>query len=200
MCMPGTYVATYYVCIHVLLFIQLCDEDSVEYIEPVYPVTLPTTPPTSTTNDSGSGGSPETEIVSTHIQPTSTIVSDATSQVDSVGKVTVDVASETTIQPTPTLNPTSTPEVTCRKLHGELLSVNNYRVMFEYDLPAPRVNDLYHLLESVKEVDKNFDLNKMKPFFKGPVKGFDYYGLNKNAIMMVRWCYICQLTSMVTNK
>ena len=153
-----------------------------EYIEPSYPVTLPTQPPTTpATEELGSGGSPGTEIVPENIQPTTTTTTGGaeTSQIESSGEMTMEVGPVTTNQP-------ATTTTTCSKLRGDLLPVNNYLIMFQHDLPAPRMNEVYDLLDSVKEVDDNFDPTKMKVIFRGPVKGFYYNGLNKEAIMKVR--------------
>lgn len=148
--------------------------ESVEYIEPSYPVTLPTQPSTPTTiDDAGSGDSSGTEIVPDNIQPTTTTNGATASQTDSSGKSTIEV----------TTTPTT---ITCSKLRGELLPVNNYLIMFQRDLPHPRINELYDLLKSVKEADEQFDLNKMKVISRGAVKGFYYDGLNKETVMMVR--------------
>lgn len=155
-----------------------------EYIEPSYPVTLPTQSPTTpTTEDGGSGDSPSSEIVPDNIQPTSTTV---TSQTDDSGKISTEVVPVTTNLLTPTvelITPTTT--VTCNKLRGKFLPSSKYLIMFQYNLPPPRMNELYNLLKSIGEVDNNFDLNEMKPVFQGPIKGFYYNGLNKEAIMKV---------------
>ena len=157
-----------------------------EYIEPSYPVTLPTQSPTAPAivdAGSGSGDSNGIEVVPENIQPTTTTIEAVTSQADSSVKVTP----VTTNQPMPTtVDPTVPTTVTCSKLRGDLLSVNNYLVMFQHDLPSPRMNELYALLKSIKEVDLSFDMNEMKPIFRGPVKGFYYNGLRREAIMMVR--------------
>ena len=152
-----------------------------EYIEPSYPVTLPTrSPPTeSATEAIGSGDSSVSEVIPDIIQPTTITGGVITSQIDS----SVEVIPQTTNQPMATSVPTT---VTCNKLRGDLLPVNNYLVMFQHDLPAPRMNDLYDLLRCIKEVDDKFNMNEMKPIFRGPVKGFYYNGLNREAIMKVR--------------
>lgn len=157
-----------------------------EYVEPSYRVTLPTQPPTTpTTEETGSGASPGTEVVPENVQPTTTTITGGveTSQVDGSGDMTEVVPATTS---NPAVNPTSITTVTCTKLRGDLLPVNDYLVMFQHDLPAPRMNELYNLLESLKKVDENFDNSKMKVIFRGPVKGFYYNGLNREAIMMVR--------------
>ena len=155
-----------------------------EYIEPSYPVTLPTQSPTApATEVTGSGDSPDIEVVPHNIQPTTTTGGVVTSQTDSSVKVTP----VTTNQPMPTTVDQTVPTiVTCRKLRGDLLPINNYLVMFQHDLPSLRMNELYDLLNCIKKVDDNFDTNKMKPIFRGPVKGFYYNGLNREAIMKVR--------------
>lgn len=151
-----------------------------EYIEPSYPVTLPTQSPTAPATEAmGSGDSSSSEVVPDIIQPSTTTGGIVTSQIDS----SVGVIPETTNQPIPTAVPTT---VTCNKLHGDLLPVNNYLVMFQYNLPELRIKELYDLLKCIKEVDDKFDTSEMKPIFRGPVKGFYYNGLNREAIMKVR--------------
>ena len=155
-----------------------------DYIEPVGRVTLPTQPPTTPTEEIGSGASPGTEVVPENVQPTTTTTGGAeTSQVDGSGDMTEVVPVATSY---PTVDPTAPTTVTCTKLRGDLLPVNDYLIMFQHDLPAPRMNELYNLLESIKKVDENFDNSKMKVIFRGPVKGFYYNGLNREAIMKVR--------------
>lgn len=136
----------------------LCDKDSVEYIEPAYPVTLPTQPSTTPpTEEIGSGGS---EIVPDNIQPTTTTTDGTGTQ--------------------PTVAPA------CSKLRGDLLPVNNYLIMFQPNLPPAKLNDLHDLLDIVKGVDKTFDIKKIRVIFQGPVKGFYYNGLSKEAT--VKFC------------
>ena len=156
-----------------------------EYIEPSYRVTLPTQPPTTpTTEEIGSGASPGTETVPDNIQPTTTTTGEAeTSQVDGSGEIT-EVVPVTTTHSTDV--PTVPTTMTCTKLRGDLLTVNDYLIMFQHDLPPPRMNELYDLLKCIKKVDENFDQSKMKVIFRGPVKGFYYSGLNREAIMKVR--------------
>ena len=155
-----------------------------EYIEPSYPITIPTQSPTAPATEAiGSGDSPSNGVVPDIIQPSTTTGGVVTSQTDS----SVEVTSVTTNQPTPTVVAEDVPTtVTCSKLRGDLLPVNNYLVMFQHDIPAPRMKDLSDLLKCIKEVDDNFNMNEMKPIFRGPVKGFYYNGLNREAIMKVR--------------
>jgi len=152
----------------------------VEYIEPSYPITLPTQPPTTpTTDDAGSGGSPSTEVVPDMVQPTSTTDGIVTPQAEGSGEISTEVVPVTTNLPTPTVESTTpTTVVTCNKMRGKISPSSNCLIMFQYDLPPPRMNELYDLLS-------NFDSNKIKPIFRGAVKGFYYVGLNKEAIMKV---------------
>lgn len=121
-------------------------------------MTLPTQPSTTPpTEEIGSGGS---EIIPDNIQPTTTTTTDGTGT-----------------------QPTVTPA--CSKLRGDLLPVNNYLIMFQPNLPPAKMNDLHDLLDIVKEVDKTFDIKKIRVIFQGPVKGFYYDGLNKEAILKV---------------
>ncbi|XP_065911090.1 uncharacterized protein [Dysidea avara] len=184
----------------------LCDQDLVDYIEPSYAITLPTTQPTTATpstpvTDDGSG-SPSTDGSTTVVTP---ITTDSTSQPVSTVRVgttvtdgtTEEYGSGTTITPVTTDPPTTTtttapvttdvtPPVKCGKMRGgALLKTNDYLIMFQYNIPAPRMNELYELLTSIQALDNTFKLNKMKTIFKGPIKGFYYDGLGELAVTML---------------
>ena len=175
-----------------------------DYIEPSYAITLPTTQPTTATpstpvtEDDGSG-SPSTDGSVTPIttdstsQPVSTVrvgttVTDGTTEEYGSGTTITPVTTDppTTTTTTAPVTTDVTPPVKCGKMRGgALLKTNDYLIMFQYNIPAPRMNELYELLTSIQALDNTFKLNKMKTIFKGPVKGFYYDGLGELAVTMV---------------
>lgn len=168
----------------------MCEKKEVIYIEPNYPVTIQPTDPdkttTATTDENGSGGPTTITVVPDGSSPsTKTVTTDA--RVDDLGS---GLGSGATVYPSTTDPPTTIPPIatTCTKLRGgELLPSNNYLIMFYYienSLGNAR-ESLYNLIDSIKKVDPNFDMSKVKPFDKGNRRGFYYDGLSKQAVMKV---------------
>jgi len=98
------------------------------------------------------------------------------------------VTPETTNPPiTATTTVPVKPLVKCGKIRGgALLKLNDYLIMFQYDIPAPQMNKLYTLLKLVQTLDSTFHMDKMRTIFRGPVKGFYYDGLGELAVITVR--------------
>lgn len=162
-----------------------------EYIEPSYPITLPTEPTTATATTPSTYVTEEDDDDAT-TQPIGTTTDDgdhySSGDYYSSGDHETGITPQTT-GTTPTM-PTTTevvsPSEQCDKIRGGVLAkFNDYFVMFQYDIPPPRMNDLYNLLKLIESLDKSFSMLKMTPFFKGPEKGFYYNQLGKQAVMKV---------------
>ena len=164
----------------------------VDYIEPSYVITLPTTQPTTVTSripvteDDGSG---------TPVTTDNGVIIPITTGGITKPKTTTTVTPVTTDPPTTTTTTTTsapvttdvTPPVKCNKMRGgSLLKTNDYLVMFQYELPEIRVEEIYILLKSIQTLDSTFSWSKIKEFFDIKIKGFYYDGLSELAAMMVR--------------
>jgi len=139
------------------VILQICQNPHVKYIDPVKSLI-----PLTDNSEDGSGTlvTPETTT-----QPTTVTTNPPT---------------------TATTNAPVTPSVKCGKMRGgALLKLNDYLIMFQYDIPPPQMNKLYTLLNLIQTLDSTFHLDKMRVIFRGPIKGFYYDGLGELAVMKV---------------
>lgn len=160
----------------------MCENDKVDYLEPnrqitISPVVTDEPDPATTdgpATDSGSGSS-------VTVTPTSSIVMPDVEDDSSSGSGMITVV------------PATAAPSTCSKLRGELLPVNNYLVMLNYNSLNLNMDKAYELMENVKKVDPNFDTSKIKPLVQGSKRGFYYNGLSKDVVMKVR-VWFCNVT------
>ena len=142
------------------VILQICQNPHVKYIDPVKSLI-----PITDNSEDGSG----TLVTPETTNPPTTVTTVTTNP----------PTTATTTAPV-------TPSVKCGKMRGgALLKLNDYLIMFQYDIPPPQMNKLYALLKLIQTLDSTFHEDKMRVIFRGPIKGFYYDGLGELAVMKV---------------